>query len=119
MELLLQIFLEFLVQVVGGVLLDLILHTISRVPRLTKSLNSLQTPFLFFVAGCAIGGFSIWVFPQAFIRSSTLHGISLVITPVIAGLVMSAIGWFRLRKGKLVVTWRVFPMDSSSRLVWL
>jgi hypothetical protein len=47
MELLLQIFLEFLVQVVGGVLLDLILHTISRVPRLSKRLNSLHTAFLF------------------------------------------------------------------------
>ncbi|HEV8134492.1 MAG TPA: hypothetical protein VGP85_07445 [Pyrinomonadaceae bacterium] len=103
MELLLQIFLEFLVQVVGGVLLDLILHSFSRVPRLSKGLNSLHTAFLFFVVGSAIGGFSILFFPQAFIRSSTLHGISLVITPTIAGLVMSAIGWFRLRQGKLVV----------------
>lgn len=103
MELLLQIFLEFLVQVVGGILLDLILHTSSRVPRLSKSSNALHTAFLFFVVGCAIGGFSVWLFPQAFIRSSTLHGMSLVITPTIAGLVMSAIGWFRLRTGKLVV----------------
>ena len=43
------------------------------------------------------------VFPKAFVRSENLHGISLVITPVLAGLAMAAIGWVRERRGKPVV----------------
>jgi len=103
MESLLQAFLELLLQVVGGVLLDVILRLTSRVPWLRRSFTALHTAFLLFVVGCFIGWFSIWFFPQAFIRSSTLHGISLVITPALAGLVMSGIGWLHLRQGKLVV----------------
>jgi hypothetical protein len=103
MEFLLQIFLEFLLQVIGELLLEVILHTTSRVPWLKRSQNALHTALLFFVFGSSVGGLSIWFFPEAFIRSSTVHGISLLITPVLAGLMMSAIGWLRLRQGKLVV----------------
>ena len=102
MESILQLFLEFLLQFLGEVLLELLLRASPPVPWLRNSVNALRTAFLFSVSGVLIGLFSIWLFPRAFIRSSTLHGISLLITPVLAGLVMSAIGWIRLRQGKLV-----------------
>jgi len=103
MELLFRVFLEFLLQVLGNVLLALFLHLTSRLSRLRLSVNALHTAFLFLVFGSSIGALSIWFFPTAFIRSSNLHGISLIIMPGLAGLVMAAVGWIRLLQGKLVV----------------
>ena len=103
MEFLLQIFLEFLLQIISEVLLDVFLHTTSRYTWLRKSLNALLTAVLFFAAGLLIGFLSISIFPQAFIRSSTLHGINLLITPVLAGFTMFAIGWYRVRRGNLLI----------------
>jgi len=103
MELLLEIFLEFVLQFVGEVLLEGILHAAWRVGWVRRTVNSLLIAILLFGAGALFGWLSIWIFPNAFIRSSSLHGISLVITPMLAGLTMSVMGWIRRRQGKLVI----------------
>ena len=108
LELLLQIFLEFFMELVGGLLTGASLGAASRIPWISRSLNTLHTAIMFFGAGFLIGWLSIWIFPGAFIRSSSLHGISLFITPTLAGLAMSAIGWIRLRQGRLVVQFESF-----------
>jgi len=55
-----------------------------------------------------VGFLSILIFPNSFVRSSNLHGISLLITPVLAGFTMSAIGWFRARQGKSLIRLETF-----------
>ena len=103
MEFLLELFLEFLLQIIGEVFIDVILHAASRFTWVRRTLNALLTAIMYFGLGLFIGWFSIWIFPKAFIRSSTLHGISLLITPVLAGFTMSAIGWIRVRRGNLLI----------------
>jgi len=108
MEFLLEIFLEFLIEIVGGVLLDVVLHVSSRFVRARKALNALLTLIMYFGLGLFVGWLSILIFPKAIVRSSNLHGISLLITPVLAGFTMSAIGWIRLRQGKLLIRLETF-----------
>ena len=108
MEFLLEIFLEFLIQIVGEVLLDVVLHASSRFVRAREALNALLTLIMYFGLGLFVGWLSILILPKAFVRSSNLHGISLLITPVLAGFTMSAIGGFRRRQGKLLIRLETF-----------
>jgi|SoiMethySBSTD1v2_1073268.scaffolds.fasta_scaffold473575_1 hypothetical protein len=107
MELILQIilefFLEFVVQIVGEVFLEIGFQKLSAAPWARKALNATLAVLMYFGLGLIIGGFSILIFPHSFIRSSRLHGISLIITPLLAGLTMSGIGWWRERHGKPVI----------------
>ena len=103
MEFLLQIFLEFLLQIIGEVLIDVVLHATSRFTWVRETLNAFLTAVMYFGLGLLVGFLSVSFFPEAFIRSSTLHGISLLITPVLAGFTMAAIGWIRVRRGNLLI----------------
>jgi len=108
MEFLLQIFLEFLLQVVGGLITDVVLHALSRFIRSRRTLNALVTLIMYLGLGLFVGWLSILIFPEAFVRSSNLHGISLLITPVLAGFTMSALGWIRLRQRKTLIRLETF-----------
>jgi len=108
MEFLLQIFLEFLLQVVGGVITDVVLHALSRFIRSSRTLNALVTLIMYLGLGLFVGWLSILILPEAFVRSSNLHGISLLITPVLAGFTMSALGWIRLRQRKTLIRLETF-----------
>ena len=99
----LEIFLRLLLGVVEGLLLGVVAGLSARFPWVEKSLHRLQTAIMFFAAGVLIGWLSVWLFPEPFIRPSSLHGINLVITPTVAGLTMAAIAWLRLRQSQLMV----------------
>ncbi len=92
MELLLNIifelFIEFILQIVGEV------H---------KNFDATRAVLMYFGLGVITGWLSIMIFPHSFIRSSRLHGISLLITPLLAGFTMAGVGWIRRRQDKLVI----------------
>ena len=102
MEILLEIFVEVILPLLGKLLLEGIFHFTGRVPWLRRSLNVLVTALLFLGFGLLFGLLSIAFFPRAFVRSSTLPGISLLITPTLAGLVMVFVAWNRLRQSNFV-----------------
>ena len=99
----LEIFFEFLVEFVLPiaieVLFELGIHKLSPAPWAQRTLNATLAVLLYFGLGFIVGWFSISIFPHSFVRTSRLHGISLVITPTLAGLTMSGIGWLRVRQG--------------------
>jgi hypothetical protein len=103
MELLLQIFfeffLEFVLQIVIEVLIEVGIHKLSVAPWGRKTINATLATILYFGLGVIVGWFSILIFPHSFIPNSRLHGVSLIITPTLAGLTMSGIGWLRARQG--------------------
>lgn len=57
--------------------------------------------------GLIAGGLSLLFFPRALLRSTSLHGISLLITPLLAGGAMSLVGAWRRRRGE-----RLLRLDS-------
>jgi hypothetical protein len=52
--------------------------------------------------GALCGGISLMVFPHAVIQSVPLRVVALVATPVVAGLVMAALGRRRIQNGLLI-----------------
>jgi hypothetical protein len=94
-----QFFLEFLLQIIGEVLIEAAFQKFSSAP-LTRRLSTFVALVMYLALGILTGWFSIMIFPHSFIRGSNLHGISLIITPLLAGLAMSGIGWIRQRQGK-------------------
>ncbi len=91
---------EFLLQIVAELVLEFGLRRLSEEPEKCK-------PFLSFVGygvlGLAVGGLSLLLFPHPFVSSSRFHGISLIISPVLAGLAMSGVGHLRRRQGQIVL----------------
>lgn len=107
LEIVLEFFLEFVIQIVGEVTIESILHGIPRPAWLRKSWNTVIVVMLYAVLGIFTGFISILIFPNSFVRGETFHGISLLVTPLLAGLTMAGIGWLRQQKGKSVI-----PLDS-------
>jgi hypothetical protein len=105
----LEIFLEVLIQVVfeAGV------AAASRAPRrfrivpLLRVILSPTTPALktlkFTFLGLCLGAVSLLILPHPLAHSSKFHGISLLLSPVITGLVMGLIGRIVRRRGKIPV----------------
>ena len=103
MEFLLQIifefFLEFIIQIAGEILVEVGLRKLILAPRVENAFDIAVSVIMCFALGVITGSLSLLIFPHAFIRSSRLHGASLIVIPTLAGLVMSGIGWLRARRG--------------------
>ena len=98
-ELLLQIILEFLLPLLGELLIEVGVRSLGE-PFVNREARN---PVLAGIGSCLLGlifgGLSLLVFPDSFVRSERFHGINLLITPVLGGLAMSALGWLRRRQG--------------------
>ena len=114
MEVILQIIFEFLLQVIAEILFEVLLrvgvtpfaavfHVFARHPWTRKALSAVVTLILYFGLGFLAGFLSLLIFPHSFVRSSKLHGISLIITPLLAGLAMVGIGRLRQSRGQAVM----------------
>jgi len=97
MSILLEILLEFVVPLFAEFLAELALHELGRIPWMRKTGRVVLTAIMYLGVGLVAGFISILIFPKAFARSSTVPGISLVITPILGGLLMSYIAWLRVR----------------------
>ncbi len=99
-----ELLIEFLIPLAGELVIDLLFHLGWRRHRWAREAEyTILTAIMYFGIGLFVGWISIFIFPRSFARSETLPGISLIIAPVLAGLVMAAIGSIRERQGKLVI----------------
>jgi hypothetical protein len=102
-ELFFEVILEFLLQVVAELLWELGLRGLAEVFRKRETHSPVLAFLGYALLGLLTGGLSLLIFPHRFIRRTTFHGISLVITPLLAGLAMSGVGMLRRRQGKSVM----------------
>ena len=98
-----EFFIEFILQLVGEVFVEVTLQKFWGAAWPHKTLNATLAVLMYFGLGVITGWLSLMIFPHSFIRSSRLHGISLLITPLLAGFTMACVGWIRRRQGKLVI----------------
>jgi hypothetical protein len=97
-EILIEIFGEFLLQAFVEVLAELGLRSLAE-PLLKKPdpwLASLG--YVFF--GAAIGGLSLLIFPTHFVTEGNHRVLNLILTPIAVGLLMCALGAWRERRGQ-------------------
>ena len=97
MSILLEILLEVFLPLIAEIALEPLLNKFASIPLVQKTGRVILTAVVYGGVGLVAGIISLLIFPEAFARSSTLPGISLVITPVLGGLVMSYIAWLRVR----------------------
>jgi len=82
---------EFLVEAFGEAFLDLLLRGLQN--AISSALGEvLVAPIVLLVLGLILGSISLLIFPVHFVRAVRLHGISLLVTPVMAGAVMGLVG---------------------------
>ena len=95
-----ELFFDVLFEVAGEALLDLVLRAIAKVFGRVPFANPVVASAGFMVLGALAGGLSLVVFPHPIVPPTRLHGISVLISPIITGLVMSLIGSGLSRRGK-------------------
>jgi hypothetical protein len=100
-ELLLQFVGEILLQVVAEVLFEVGLRSLGE--PFSKAPNPYLASIGYVLFGAVAGAMSLWAFPTLFIRSSTGRIINAVVTPLVAGAAMAAIGSWRTARGQRTI----------------
>ena len=103
LEILFEILFETVLQVVFEVLAEAGLHACAQVFRKREERNPIWAGIGYALLGLGVGGLSLLIFPQSLIHRTRYHGASLILTPLLGGMAMSAVGWIRRRKGESLI----------------
>jgi hypothetical protein len=98
-----ELLFEVFFQVVAETMVALIARSIRNVLEESTAINPVLAATGYLLLGIAFGAASLFLFPHPIFHPSKLHGISLVVSPVITGLVMSQVGIVLRRKGRQAV----------------
>jgi hypothetical protein len=102
-ELFLGFILEVLIPLVGEFSVEVLVYCLGEPFRARERRNAVLAGIGYYLIGLMLGGVSLLIFPQSFVRSERFHGINLLITPLVSGLVMGAFGRWRERHGKTIL----------------
>ncbi len=96
----LEILAEALFEVVAAALAGLVSRGLRRFRVTLRRSNPAVAIVTFALLGVGLGFLSVFVFPHPLVHPSKLHGISLLISPVLTGLVLGLIGRSIRRRGR-------------------
>jgi hypothetical protein len=88
LEVLFEAAFEFLAEFIGA----LIIRAVGAVFDTSEFKNPVLAYIVYLVLGGLVGGLSLLLFPFPLVHSSRLPGLSVIISPVLAGLGMSMVG---------------------------
>ena len=112
-ELLAQLLLEVLVEFFPELLLELVWRSLREALEPRAERDPVLAFFGYALLGAGAGGLSLLPFPHAFVHGSRWHGTSLIVSPVLAGVGMSIVGWIRRRRGETLIRLDTFPYGFS------
>ncbi len=98
-----QIVAEILLQAVFEIIGEFGLHALREPFRQQRPLHPWLAGVGYGIFGAAAGGLSLLLLPSSVIGARWLRILNLAITPVAVGLVMSALGAWRRRRGQQVI----------------
>lgn len=102
-EFFVSIVLEFLLQLIGEVFLELGWRSLGEPFLQREKRNPVLAAIGYCLFGFLFGGISLLVFPRTLVRGEKFYNLDLLIAPVLAGLTMAALGRLRERQGKTVM----------------
>jgi len=111
-----ELFAEVLFELLGEELTALAVRLIRKVVGKSVAILPILAILGYFLLGAAYGALSVGFYPHPLIRRTKFHGASLVISPVITGLIMARIGLVRKRNDKDVVRVESFQYGFSLAL---
>lgn len=100
---LMELFLEVFFELVGAALLDIASRALAKVFDEKVSSPAVASFFGYGLLGVLIGAYSVIIFPHPLVHPSRIRGISVLVSPVIAGVAMSLIGSTLRKRDKKVV----------------
>ena len=103
LEFILELLFEALFEAILGAIVAGMYHLLRRFWITARRGNAAVAAIILILIGTAFGFLSVLFFPHPIFPPSKLHGISLLVSPLIAGLVMAAIGDGVRRRGRLPV----------------
>jgi len=95
---LLQLIFEVILQIILEAIFELGLHCVKEPFRRPAPLHPVLATGGYMIFGAIAGAISLWLFPNSFIKSEGFRVANLVLTPIIAGGAMSAIGMWRSKR---------------------
>jgi hypothetical protein len=98
-----EILAEAFIQVICEAIVSLISRSIRNVVEESEAVSPILAAAGYLLLGFACGGVSVFLFPHPLIHPSKIHGISLLISPVVTGLIMAQVGLLRRRKDQRAV----------------
>jgi hypothetical protein len=98
-----EILAEAFIQVLCEVIVSLVSHSIRNVIEESKAISPVLAAVGYLLLGFACGEVSVFVFPHPLIHPSNIHGISLLVSPILTGLVMAQVGLVHRRKDQRAV----------------
>ncbi|MEX0641460.1 MAG: hypothetical protein WD468_02100 [Pirellulales bacterium] len=101
LESLFELAAELVLQLVAEVLYELGLHSLAKPFR--RPANPWFAAFGYLLFGVIAGGLSLLLFPSHLVAGKTWQIVNLIVTPIAVGLLMSAMGAWRARRGEEVL----------------
>lgn len=101
--------LDFLFELLGELLIQLVLELLVELGvravkhPLSQTSNAWLTAFGYLLCGALLGGVSVLILPHHFITTKALRVANIVLSPMVAGAAMSAMGAWRARRGQLLL----------------
>lgn len=102
-EFIFSIFWELLLQIIVEVLIELSFNGVANTFQNRKDRSLLLALIGYSIFGGLAGAISLWIVPHQVIASEAFALLNLFVTPIIAGLLMSYLGFLRKRRGKDVI----------------
>lgn len=98
-----ELLIEALFEIGISVIVAGVYHLLRRFWITARRGNAFVAAVILVLIGAALGFLSALIFPHPVVPASKLHGISLLVSPLISGLAMAAIGDGVRRRGRLPV----------------
>jgi len=95
-----EVLAEMLVEVAFEAIVAVIVRSIRNFATRTSAVSPILSVFGYLLLGSGFGIVSAFLFPNALFHRSRFHGASLVISPVLTGLVMSQVGRILRQRGR-------------------
>jgi len=113
-----ELLLEVLFQVVLEAIVALIVRSLQNALEQSNRIHPALAAVGHLLLGLAFGFASLLVYPHPLFHPSKFHGVSLLISPLITGLVMSQVGSALRRRGKQSVRIESFGYGFAFALGW-
>jgi hypothetical protein len=95
-----EVLAEMFFEVILGAIVDLIVRSIRNLVGESNAIGPVLATVGYLLLGTSFGLLSVFLLSHSLIHRSRFHGVSLVVSPVLTGLVMSQVGRLLRRQGK-------------------
>lgn len=99
LEVILEAIAETCLAIAGELLVSLLARAFKSLLNAIPELGPVATATCVVLLGSACGACSVVLFPHPLVHPSKIHGISLIVSPILAGLVMSQLGRLLRNRG--------------------